>query len=325
MSSTDLAGFQPIASGHQLDSNEFGFLTESTDRINAPEFLRQRMREDGYLYLKNFYDRDAVLAARKVVTDRLLEDGILDPHLPSIDGVLNDVRVVNRRSAFSPHADDGREMKTYAPEDLTRGNKPLWDLLNSRRVMDFFHSFFDTPAHRFHYIWFRAVGSGKGTPPHCDWVYMSRGTPNLYTTCVPLGDTPLHVGGLMILENSHKKADRLRNYLSRDVDDYCTDSPNAEKLQSGELLYEFDGVLTKNPYSLRRSFGGRWLTSEHYDMGDLLIFSMRTIHASLDNQSNLIRISADTRYQPANEPSDERWNVENATPYAKEFKKGRIC
>jgi ectoine hydroxylase-related dioxygenase (phytanoyl-CoA dioxygenase family) len=142
---------------------------------------------------------------------------------------------------------------------------------------------------------------------------------------VPLGDTPLNVGGLMVLENSHKKADRLRNYLSRDVDDYCTNSPNAEKLQSGELLYEFDGVLTKNPYSLRKSFGGRWLTSEHYDMGDLLIFSMRTIHASLDNQSNRIRISADTRYQPANEPSDDRWNVENATPYAKEFKKGRIC
>ena len=60
-------------------------------------------------------------------------------------------------------------------------------------------------------------------------------------------------------------------------------------------------------------------------MGDLLIFSMRTIHASLDNQSDLIRISADTRYQPANEPSDARWNVENATPYNKEFKKGRIC
>ena len=195
------AGFQPVASGHQLDSAEFGFFAESTNHIDDPAILRDRMREDGYLYLKKFYDRDAVLAARSVVTDRLLAEGILDPRFPSTDGVLNHVTVVNKRSAFRPGA-DARQTKTYESDDLTRGNKPLLDLLNSRRVMDFFHSFFGTPALRYHYIWFRAVGTGKGTPPHCDWVYMSRGTSNLYTTWVPLGDTPLTVGGLMILENS---------------------------------------------------------------------------------------------------------------------------
>jgi ectoine hydroxylase-related dioxygenase (phytanoyl-CoA dioxygenase family) len=293
--------------------------------MHDPAALRERIAEDGYLYLKNFHDKDAVLAARKFVTDRLVEQGIVDSRFPSTEGVLADVRVVNKRSALSSRAEDGRELKGYEPEDLTRGNKALWEMLESRRVMDFFGAFFGTPAHRFWYIWFRAVGRGKGTPPHCDWVYMSRGTPNLYTTWVPLGDTPLDVGGLMILEGSHKKADRLKNYLSKDVDDYCTDSPNAEKLKSGEMMFEFDGVLTRNPVSLQRSFGGRWLTAEHYEMGDVLIFTMRTIHASLDNQSNRIRISADTRYQPANEPADERWDVEGAVPYAKEYKRGRVC
>ena len=42
-------------------------------------------------------------------------------------------------------------------------------------------------------------------------------------------------------------------------------------------------------------------------MGDLLTFSMKLVHASLDNQSDAIRISTDTRYQLASEPTDDRW------------------
>jgi len=62
-----------------------------------------------------------------------------------------------------------------------------------------------------------------------------------------------------------------------------------------------------------------------FQMGDLLTFGMTTVHASLDNQSNRIRISVDTRYQPADEPADERWIAENATPYRADFKRGRVC
>jgi hypothetical protein len=128
----------------------------------------------------------------------------------------------------------------------------------------------------------------------------------------------------MILENSHKQADRLRNYLSRDVDEYCANGPNAQKIETGEMMMEWDGWLTKDPVSLREKLGGRWLTAD-YRAGDILIFTMHTIHASLDNQSNRIRLSADFRYQPADEPMDERFAASNSVPYARQFKKGRIC
>ena len=142
---------------------------------------------------------------------------------------------------------------------------------------------------------------------------------------MPLGVTPPKMlAVLAILEKSHKKADQLKNYLSRDVDTYCTNGPNAKKIESGEMLFEWDGMLSKNPHSLREKMGGRWLTAE-YEPGDLLMFTMRTVHASLDNQSNRIRISADTRYQLASDPIDERYAVENAEPYAKQFKNGRVC
>jgi hypothetical protein len=314
----------PRSRGYELDPNEFGFLSDSSSHLDDMPALRQKMRDDGYLFLRGFFRQEDVLAARQVVMDRFKEKGFLDETHSSQEGFLANIKIANERTAFGAQAKQGEVLKTYHPNELIDGNQPLWDLLNKGRIMDFFEGFFETEPHRFRHIWFRGVGKGMGTPPHCDWVYMSRGSTNLYTTWVTLGHTPLDVGGLMILEDSHKKASRLKNYFSRDVDDYCTTSPNAEKLKSGEMMFEWDGVLTKNPYTLREKLGGRWLTAE-YEPGDLLIFTRQTIHASLDNQTDRIRISVDTRYQPANEPSDERWNVEDSAPYDKRFKKGRIC
>lgn len=313
----------PRSRGYELDPEHFGFLFDSSAHIDDPAWLRQKMADDGYLFLKGFFPREDVQKVRQLILDRFEERGFLDKNHSSEEGVLAN-RIANERTAFSATA-AGETVKKYNPVDMVKGIQPLWDLLNSGRIMTFFDAFFGTPSHRFKHIWFRGVGRGMGTPPHCDWVYMSRGSTNLYTTWVTLGDTPLEVGGLMVLEGSHKKGDRLKHYLSRDVDDYCTTSPNIEKLKSGEMMYEWDGVLTKNPYALREKLGGRWLTAEEYELGDLLIFTRQTVHASLDNQTDRIRMSVDTRYQPANEPSDERWNIDDSEPYDKRFKKGRIC
>jgi len=317
--------FQPISRGYPLDQKEFGSFADSSHLLGDPAGLRQRVLDDGYLYLPGFFKREDVLAARQVVTDRLMAQGFLNPDHPAIDGVVADVTIVNSKSAFRPPTGHNPEqVKAYNADDLTRQNRPLLDLLHRGKLIDFFAEYLGGPVLHYNYIWFRAVGPGMGTPPHCDMVYMGRGTPRLMTTWVPLGDTPFNVGGLMILENSHKQAGRLQHYLSRDVDEYCTNSPNAEKIKSGELLHEWDGVLSKNPASLREKLGGRWLTAE-YRAGDILIFTMRTVHASLDNQSDRVRLSVDTRYQLQNEPADERFMVENPVPYAVEFKKGRVC
>ncbi len=39
----------------------------------------------------------------------------------------------------------------------------------------------------------------------------------------------------------------------------------------------------------------------------MLIFTMRTVHAGTDNEIDPLRLSTDTRYQPANQPIDDRW------------------
>jgi hypothetical protein len=52
---------------------------------------------------------------------------------------------------------------------------------------------------------------------------------------------------------------------------------------------------------------------------------MHTIHASIDNASDRIRISSDSRYQPASLPVDERWIGEKPIGHSLAGKRGRIC
>ena len=55
-----------------------------------------------------------------------------------------------------------------------------------------------------------------------------------------------------------------------------------------------------------RNLEGHWATTT-FSAGDVIIFNMFLMHASLVNTSDKIRITADTRYQLASEPIDERW------------------
>jgi hypothetical protein len=75
---------------------------------------------------------------------------------------------------------------------------------------------------------------------------------------------------------------------------------------------------------IQHSLGGRWLTTE-YRASDVLIFSIFTVHASLDNQSDRVRISSDSRYQLASDPVDERWVGEKPIGHSQAGKRGRIC
>lgn len=297
--------------GLDLSPSAWGELGDSCAIARDAAALRARMASEGYLFLRGWLDRDEVLAARREVLARLRDAGVLDPRFPESEGVT--------RPGQSPHF----------KADLTRGNAPLKKLLYGGRMIEFFDRFLGEPTRHFDFTWFRAVpAGGEGTYPHCDIVYMGRGTPDLYTAWTPIGDVPREVGGLMILEGSHLQAGRLRKYLGRDVDAYCTNLPDAADIASGKKQWQdWDGRLGSNPVALREKLGGRWLTTD-FRAGDVLVFGMATVHGSLDNASDRFRLSSDTRYQRASEPVDERWiSLGGAEPVAHGAagKRGKIC
>lgn len=291
------------AQGRDLDTSPeaFGELRPSMDVIDDADALRARMQEDGYLYLPGYLDRDEVLDVRAVLTSRLANAGLLDEHYP-----------VSQAIARPDHA-------AYFMPELAHDNPKLMTLLYAGRMMAFYERLLGGPVRHFDFTWMRSVGPGGGTAPHCDVVYMGRGTPNLYTAWTPLGDVPYDVGGLMILENSHRN-ERLRaGYGTKDVDSYCTNHNNMRATGSRSF-----GALTHNPVRLRERLGGRWLSAP-FQAGDLLTFSVFTVHASLDNHSREIRLSSDTRYQLASEPADERWIGENPIGHGDKAARQLIC
>ena len=87
---------------------------------------------------------------------------------------------------------------------------------------------------------------------------------------------------------------------------------------------DWNGEITEDPHQLARDWNTRWLTTD-YRMGDVLIFTMRTVHAGTDNEIDPLRLSTDSRYQPANQPIDPRWVGEHPIGHGLDAKQGRIC
>ena len=302
-----------VSTGATLDDSPdaLGRLRDSNDILSDPAALRARMATEGYLYLPGLLSRPEVLEARREILRRLAAEGHLDPAADLMLGQLN----LAAKLAFRP--------------DLTQNNAPLAKILYDGPLMAFFAKFLGGPVRHYDFTWLRAISPGHGTRSHLDSVYMNRGTQNLYTVWTPLGDIDFTLGGLIVLEGSNTNTRLKETYGRQDVDAFCENRPDA---RAWGKTWGTGGGLKGNPNQIRRSVASgtaaqtaRWLTTE-YHAGDALIFSIFTIHASLDNRSaNLLRLSSDTRYQLASEPADERWVGENPPAHGPAARRGHIC
>jgi hypothetical protein len=299
------------ARGRPLDLSptHFGFLRESADARHDPAELNRRLEQDGYLYLPGFFDRKLIQQARVSLTDRLAAQGLLHPDRPAIEGIA--------------HPDPA--LRTVFKPDIAQDNPAIDRVVFGPELFDFYAKLFGESTRAFDYKWIRAVGPGMGTQAHCDLVYMGRGTHRLLTCWIPYADVPLEVGGLMMLEKSHTQSDRIKNYLSMDVDGYCENKPEQVQKVKVEGGWSHDGWLSERSDTLPEKFGARWLTAREWRMGDFITFGMTMVHGSLDNATDRIRLSSDTRYQRASEPADERWIGAQPIGHSHAGKRGRIC
>ncbi len=301
--------FRISSCGHELDpaGEAFGFVRSSADCLAQPAELRRRLEEDGYLYLPGFFDAALIQSARAAVCDRLAADGWLDPAYPAIEGIGLPGKTTNYRG------------------DLAKANAAVERVVYGPELLGFYDNLFGEPVRHFDYTWFRALSQGQGSAPHCDLVYMGRGTHQLLTCWIPYGDTPLEMGSVMLLEGSHKKSDRIKSYLEVDVDAYCENRPKEVEKVIGKGGWSHPGLLSKNPATLREKLGGRWLTAPDWKAGDFITFGMTMVHGGLDNQTDRIRLSSDTRYQRASQPIDERWVGADPVANTRAGKRGRVC
>lgn len=250
-------------------------LPDSRLDYDKPARLRDRLVEDGFLFIRNFHDPAMVLAARRDILKKLAAEDKLDPQCELMDGVVNPSHCGETATVR------GREhLKTESLKQVVYG----------QRTMEFFDRLFGEKSLSLKFQWLRTAGHGAASSAHCDVVYMGRGTRELYTLWTPFGDISPEMGPLAICLGSHRWRQVIETYGQDDVDRDRT-----------------TGVFSHDPAELVERFGGRWATAS-FESGDAVIISMYLMHASLTNTTNRYRISCDTRYQRASGKVDERWS-----------------
>jgi ectoine hydroxylase-related dioxygenase (phytanoyl-CoA dioxygenase family) len=259
-------------------SDRVGELRQSNDVLADVAALRDRLNGDGYLMIRDFIDREAVLATRRSITAELAQRGCLLPGSDPMAALL------------------GPEGPGSPPIDATQSY--ILELFGRPTHLQFFERLYAQPAMLYPKILVRIKATGGKTGIHCDNVYIGHGSPQVLTCWTPLGDIAVEQGPLALCAGSHDdpRFERLRvTYGHHDPDrDAIKGADNA----AGHFSWDLDDVT--------ESFGGRWLTA-NFRAGDVLIFPALMLHCGLENSTDAYRISADSRFQPAADPVDRRF------------------
>jgi ectoine hydroxylase-related dioxygenase (phytanoyl-CoA dioxygenase family) len=264
----------------------FGTLQDSSELAADTEGLRSRMETDGYLLLRGLVDRDSVLAARREIMLKFAIAGEIDSiNHPVMDGIQSTESFIDK-------------VNLVAFSESLRSGLAYNRVVAGPEIMGFFDRFLGGKARSFDFRWPRFMRPGEASGIHCDAPYITRGTTNLWSAWIPLGDIAMHEGALMVLSGSHMNEQLRLSYGMRDAD--------RDKI----------GWLSTDPAELRRRLGGRWLSTD-FRAGDVLLFGPYLVHGSLDNNSaeRRCRLSSDTRYLLAGDELDQRWNGDISNPH----------
>jgi len=247
-----------------MASNLKPFL-ESNDALSDAAELQRRMAQDGYLFFRSLIDpasllevrRDLLLLCRQagwLVEGRELSEGIAKPGQACHEPEARFMEVYNRIMKLeSFHA-----LAHYPPMlHLYRRLLAEEVLVHPRNIARLIFP----------------QDEKYTTPAHQDWIHV-QGTPETYTSWIPLSDCPFSLGGLVVMAGSHRSGI------------FKTHSAYG----AGGL-----GIDTE-----RLPF--QWVGSE-FRLGDVLIFHSHTVHKALPNRDpERLRLSVDYRYQGVSQP-----------------------
>jgi ectoine hydroxylase-related dioxygenase (phytanoyl-CoA dioxygenase family) len=246
---------------------------DRTPLLEHPEQLRDQAEKEGYLFFRGLLPKERVLGLRRQLLEILQKRELLDSRYELMEGKADmdamaklelegrtDVGVpdevyleIQKLEEFHAIAHDPAMLRVYA---LLFGEEPIPHPRNICRMV-LPHTAL-TP-----------------TPPHQDFLHI-QGTPSTWTCWFPIGDCPRELGGLAMLEGSHR-------YGVIGV----TGHAGAGGLETILCDYNLE-----------------WATDDYF-AGDVLIFHSYMVHKALPRQiPGYVRLSCDFRYQPASEVID---------------------
>jgi ectoine hydroxylase-related dioxygenase (phytanoyl-CoA dioxygenase family) len=264
--------------GAEVPAALLGRLNELPDWRLHPDQLPLNLARDGYVLLRGALPRDAVLAARRDVLQRLAAVGeIAEPAEAAV--------ATGRSQRAALHPNLGAFWQQVCESSALRS------VSHGPALADASAAALGCATVPFDFLWLRTMAQGRASPLHFDHVYMNRGSQRLVTAWIPLGDVPLRAGPLVVVEGSHRFEDLIARYRGVDVD---RDS--------------LPGSFPEDAVAFAHGRQTRLLTTA-FQAGDVLLFDMFTLHGSCDNRlgGGQVRLSCDVRWQAAGDARDDRW------------------
>jgi ectoine hydroxylase-related dioxygenase (phytanoyl-CoA dioxygenase family) len=252
-------------------NNDWAFadMTASNDLLGDSDALRARLEEEGYLYFRELIDRDRILALRSDILTILVNRGWVrgGERTDSAEAIGMPVR-------------EGDEEFFLAYDDVQK-LESFHALAHDKTLMSAMKHALGETAFPHPLKVARLVFPSEpdvSTPPHQDFLN-NQGTPSLTAAWIPLGDCKMKQGTLAILRGSQRY---------------------------GVLPLEFSLGPGHRQAVVPNEMRDRltWVTND-FSAGDVLLFGALTVHASLHNATNRMRLSVDFRYQCEGEEASD--------------------
>ena len=190
-----------------LATEETSFLQPTDLKTTSMETMRQRLRDDGYLFLKGLLPREDVLKARRHYFDSLAPSGLLKPNSPAVDGIFNPAKVRAHYHGIGAggHSDGTDEAEQYQHLALKAHWEPWYKdtFCKHPALLDFVERFSgwgdDTLAVQ-RTLLRNNIPGNRAIGVHYDLIFLRYNYPSVLTAWVPMGDIKLDGGGLIYLE-----------------------------------------------------------------------------------------------------------------------------
>ena len=283
-----------VANGKILSMapERFGHLTPTDPNIGV-EAIRRLYEENGYVWLKGFLPRNDVVEFRGWVFAHLAKTGLIEQDTDPRYGIAS-------TAGLESGAAD-RCLMSLVRSTAYEG------FCAQPRIAHFMDEFLSgiSYLHKRKIMRFTRPGTTTATPAHYDLVYLRGGTSRVVTAWIPIGDTPIEMGGLVYLEGSHAIGRR----MEREFGEQNKDLSSEERVSAYNRNMTEGGWVSKDLPDMAERFNTRWLAAD-FEAGDIMLHSPFMIHASTTNQDKeqRLRLSTDIRYQNVDDEIDVRWS-----------------
>ncbi|MGV1836419.1 phytanoyl-CoA dioxygenase family protein [Rhizobium rhizogenes] len=275
-----------------MTAERFGYLTPTDPNIGV-EAIRRLYEENGYVWLKGFLPRTEVIEFRGWVFAHLAKTGLIEQGTDPRHGIAS--------AAGHEYGAADRCLMSLVRSTAYEG------FCAQPRIAYFMDEFLSgiSYLHKRKIMRFTRPGTTTATPAHYDLVYLRGGTSRVVTAWIPIGDTPIGMGGLVYLEGSHA----IGLKMEREFSERNKDLSPEEQVSAYNRNMTEGGWVSKDLPDMAERFNTRWLAA-NYEAGDIMLHSPFMIHASTTNQDReqRLRLSTDIRYQNVDDEIDVRWN-----------------